>query len=707
MEIILADNAGFCFGVSKAVNTAFDLAKNIKNVNDPKCDAGEIFTLGAIIHNKNVINELAENGVHVIESVENIDKGSTVVIRTHGVSKDIYDKLNSQSINIIDATCPFVKKIHKLVREKHKEGYGIIIIGDPEHPEVKGINGWCENSAVIISDISDIAVKLIRSDSSNVPKYCVVAQTTFNISKWNFIITELKKQFDKFIYFDTICIATVKRQSEAALVAEKVDFMIVIGDKMSSNTMKLVEICSQGCLQTLLIESYKDLKGVDFKNIEKVGITAGASTPEPVIKEVIKFMSQINTDENTNVTDNFEAMLEESLTVLTSGEVGKGKIIRVDDKGVYIDLGFKYEGFININEFKDQPRVGDEVEAMITKVSDKDCEVLLSKRRIDSKRNVKIIEEAFENKTPIKIHITEQVNGGLVGNISGLSVFVPASQISLRYVEDLTTYLNTDLDVMIITFKKGERNRLKIVGSHKIIAEEERNKKSDEFWSDIQDGKAYKGVVKHITNFGAYVDIGGVDGLVYRSDLSWKKIRHPSEVVSEGQEIEVFVIKFDGDTKKVTLGYKKASENPWNNIYERYNIEDILEVKIVKFVKYGAFAEIEPGLDGLIHISKISNVRLNRPQDALKVGQVVAAKIIGMNEEDKKISLSVKDVEPIDPVVEYEAEPVKTELDEEIKDVEVDVEAELEVVEEIAAESVVKEVPAEIVEAEAIKDLDD
>lgn len=646
MNITVAKSAGFCFGVSKAVNTAYELAKSGK---------GNIFTLGEIIHNTIVIEQLAGHGVGVVQSVAELpaDGDATVIIRAHGVPKAVYEQLSSLGVTVVDATCPFVAKIQRLVEEKHAEGYQIVITGDAAHPEVVGINGWCDNSAIVLSEPEQVdLLDFSRED------YCIVSQTTFSVEKWEKIIGKCKKQFDKFQYFDTICSATVKRQEEAAKIAQQVDFMIVIGDKLSSNTLKLVEICTSRCPRTILIESSRDLAGIDFINIKNVGITAGASTPEPVIKEVITKMSEMN----TNANENFETLLEESLTTLTNGQTVKGNIIRVDDKGVFIDLGFKYEGFVAINEFKDQPKVGDEVEAVVVRVNDKDGEVILSKRKIDSKKNMKVIEDAYENKTPVTVHVTEAVNGGLVGNVDGIRVFIPASQLASRYISDVSSYLKKDLEVRIVTFEKGERNRLKVVGSHKVIEEENKARVSEEFWSSVEVGKTYVGKVRSLTNFGAFVDLGGIDGLVHLSELSWKKIKHPSEVLSVGDEIEVFVLKCDAETKKISLGYRKDEDNPWNGITEKYNVGDVVSAKVVKFLPFGVFVEIETGLDGLVHISQISNVRLNKAQEVLSMGQVVEAKIVELNPETKKINLSIKEVAPIDPVREEVEEEATEEV---------------------------------------------
>jgi len=633
MEIKIANSAGFCFGVEKAVNTAFSLASR---------EGSNIYTLGPIIHNKSVINELNGKGIKAVTSIDEIkEEDATVIIRAHGVPRSVYEELSRRNFNVVDATCPFVKKIHRIVEKYSREGYKIIITGDKNHPEVIGTKGWCENDAYVIDNVEDL--KNINREEGI---FCLVSQTTFNKEKWNEILNLYKLLFDKSLYFDTICSATSIRQLEAAEIASEVDLMIVIGDRNSSNTMKLFEICSKSCNRTVLIETPGQLAGMDFSNINKIGITAGASTPDEVIREVTKIMSEVNTNDN-NI---FATLLEESLTTLSGGEIVKGPIVRIDNTGAYVDLGFKYEGFIPIEEFQEDPVVGEEVEAIVIRVNDKDGEVLLSKKRIDSKKSLKNIEESFNNQTPINVKITNVVKGGLVASAGGIRVFIPASQVSDKYISDLESFLKKNIDVIIIDYKKGKKGQSKIVGSHRLVLTKAKEKAEGELWSNIEKGKVYKGVVKSLTSFGAFVDIGGVDGLVHLSELSWSKIKHPSEVVNVGDEIEVTVLDFDKENKKISLGYKKEEDNPWLKVEERYKLGDVVKCKVVRFVPFGVFVELENGIDGLVHISQISNVRLNRASEVLNIGQEVEAKIVEMDPAKKKINLSIKEVEPIDPV---------------------------------------------------------
>ncbi len=378
-------------------------------------------------------------------------------------------------------------------------------------------------------------------------------------------------------------------------------------------------------------------------------------------------MSDIDFIENEAKTaaedKSFESMLEDTLTTITSGEIVKGAINKIDDKGVYVDLGFKYEGFIAIDEFapipgieSELPKVGDEVEAKVVRVSDKDCEVVLSKRRIDYAKNMQIIEDSFNNKTPISVTVTEAIKGGLIAFAGSVRVFIPASQVAMRFVKDMSVFVGQTFDVVITSFEKGPKGRLKIVGSRKIILQEEWNEKEEAFWGDMYEGKVCKGVVKSFTNFGAFVDIGGYDGLIHLTELSWRKVKNPQEVLSIGQEVEVTVLSFDREKKRISLGYRKAEENPWKDAENLYQVGDIVEVTVVRFVSFGVFVNIAEGIDGLVHISQISNRRIKSAADCLEIGQKVQAKIIDTNIADHKINLSIKEVQAYDPPYEEEEE---------------------------------------------------
>jgi 4-hydroxy-3-methylbut-2-enyl diphosphate reductase len=634
LEIIIAKNAGFCFGVSKAVNLLFDLLEKSDD---------RLYTVGPIIHNDQVVEKLKSKGVLVVKDISEIKNDGQVVIRTHGVIPAVYEEIANSGLKYSDATCPYVKKIHNLVNEKYKEGYQIVIIGDREHQEVKGINGWCDNTAFIVYSEDD--VKKINTGNKSI---CVVAQTTITKEKWETINNFLNNKFKNVLKFDTICSATSNRQNEAKAVAKNVDAMIVIGGKNSSNTQKLYEICKKYCSETYQIETSGDLPPMDIKNIKKIGITAGASTPDWVIKEVIGKMEELNKGNEMSFKEAFES----SLVTLNTGDIVTGKIIGYNNSEVFVDLGYKSDGIIKIEEFTDDVefnpaqsiKVGDEIEVFIVRVNDKEGVVELSKKKVESMKGWDALVAAYENKTPVKVKIIEIVNGGVISSVSGIKIFIPASQISDRFVKELHGFLKQVMDIRIIDYNKQKR---KFVGSARALLEEAKAKAGSEFWSNVEAGKKYTGTVKSLMDFGAFVDIGGVDGLVHVSELSWSKIKHPSQVLKVGDKIEVVIKEFDKEKKKVSLAYKKHEDNPWVKAANKYKVDDIVKGKVVRLVPFGAFVELDEGVDGLVHISQISNDRIGKPSDVLSVGQEIEAKITEFSAENKKVSLSIKEVNPI------------------------------------------------------------
>jgi (E)-4-hydroxy-3-methyl-but-2-enyl pyrophosphate reductase len=640
LEIIVAKHSGFCFGVDKAVKTAFNIQSDER-----------VFTLGELIHNSQVIEALKEKGIQTIDDIDELRENDCVIVRAHGIGKDVYEMLKMRNVRILDATCPYVKRIHEIVKRKQDEGFKIIIVGDPQHPEVIGINGWCEGKALIIADEED-AENLEYSDE----KICTVAQTTFRGSKYDAIFETLKKKFAFALKFDTICNATVQRQTEAAELSKVADAMVVVGGRNSSNTRKLYEICQQNCPKTYLIENADELPSLN--NIKTVGITAGASTPDWVIKEVIFHMEDMTNRQEGEI--DFSKALEESFTELKNNEVVKGKIIGYNTNDVFVDLGYKADGIIPMEEFIDDPDFdpekdllpGTEIEALITKLNDGEGNVALSKKRMDSIRGFEELEDAFKNEQPIDVLTKEVVKGGLVAEYKGIRIFIPASQVSDRYIKDLSPFVGNRIKVRITELA----NRRRIVGSARILIEEEKNKKAEAFWSEVEEGKEYTGTVKSLTKFGAFVDLGGVDGLIHISELSWNKIGDPSEVLKVGDTVTVRVIGVDREKKKISLGYRKAEDNPWYKIEEKYHVGDIVTGIIKRMVPFGAFVEIADGIEGLVHISQISNVRIAKPDEVLSVGQEVEMKVMEVNPEIKKISLSIKEVKPIDPVREGEEE---------------------------------------------------
>ncbi len=634
-QIYIAENAGFCYGVDRAMELLYD-----------KMNEGvKVSTYGPIIHNPQVVSDLLEKGVSVLNEEEAPD-GGAVVIRTHGVPKVVSEYLRENADELIDATCPYVKKIHKIVEKHYELGYNIVIVGDKTHPEVIGINGWCENKAVIIATPQEAEAVTVA------PPFCVVAQTTFRIEAWKKIIEILKNYCTDAVIFDTICHATELRQNSAAKLAEQVDAMMVIGGRGSSNTAKLYEICRQICKQTYYIERLEDLPTDLVGRGIGIGITAGASTPAWIIKEVANIMAEEKEIlESAEELRSFAEILEESLLTLNTGDVVEGIVIGFSPTEVSVDLGTKADGYIPVSELTDDPslapqdivKVGDKIKVFVVRVNDIEGTVMLSKKKLDVMKGWEIAEKAFEEQAIVKGKVVDVVNGGIIVLVDGTRVFVPGSLANDRFLSDLSVLKGNEVSLRIIDVNRRKR---KIVGSIKSVLVEEKKKASEAIWADIEEGKHYTGTVKSLTNFGAFVDIGGIDGLVHISELSWGHIKHPSEVVKVGDQIDVFVLSADRETKKISLGYKTAENNPWTKAKAQLNVNDVIQCKIVRLVPFGAFAEVMPGIDGLIHISQISNVHIAKPSDALTIGDVVDAKIIEIDWEKQKISLSIREILP-------------------------------------------------------------
>lgn len=639
MEIIVAKSAGFCFGVNRAIESCYNQIGN-----------GNIYTYGPLIHNKEVTKDLENKGVKVIDDFENIDNG-TIIIRSHGVGKDIYNKLNEKGIEFIDGTCPFVKKIHNIVMDEYDKGKQVIIVGNSDHPEVIGINGWCNKSAIIVDNVEE--VEGLNFDNSK--KYAVVVQTTFRLSKFEEILNLLKNKIQSIETFNTICSATEERQNEAVKISKKVDKMIVIGDRMSSNTQKLYEICKKNCRNSYNIETIDDLVLNIFSKNDKIGITAGASTPSAIIKEVVRAMSGIDAiknEENGELT--FQQLLDESFVTLHTGDIVKGTVIQISGEEVSVNLGYKSDGVIPRGEFSSDPnvvpskvlQVGEEIDVFVVRVNDGEGNVLLSKKRIESIKGMEDVEKAYQEKTPVSGKITEVVKGGIIANVNGVRVFIPSSQVSNKFLEDLSVFKGQELTFDIIELDRAKR---RIIGSRKAIIAKEENAKKAAVLESIQPGSKVKGTVSRLTDFGAFVDLGGIDGLIHISEMSWGRIKNPKEVLSENDNVEVVVLDVDKEKGKISLSLKNITENPWNNAAEKYALGSIVEGKVVRMVPFGAFIELESGVDGLIHISQISTKHIAKPEDALKIGEIVKVKVIEINPEEKKISLSKKEVdEPIE-----------------------------------------------------------
>ena len=628
--VILARSAGFCYGVRRAV----ELAQRQAEQGTP------CVMLGAVIHNRHVVDQLAAQGIREIDSPEQAPAGAPVLIRSHGEGREIYRRLEVQGNPILDATCPNVARIHTLVSQAEQMGRCPVIIGTPDHPEVRAIAGWCDHP-VVLDGVESLAKWLEEDPERRQKPLTFVSQTTAIRENWEKSVNYAKKVCTNLEIFDTICNATFHRQSEARNIAAQCGAMVVVGDHASSNTKHLVELCRESCPVVLWVEEAGELELDRLAGVACVGITAGASTPGWIIKEVYDKMSE----ENLEIEESFAELLEKSIKTLNTGEKATGVVVNITPTEIQVDLGTKHAGYIPVSEYSDDPtvkvedcvKVGDTIEAMVMRVNDSEGVVTLSKKRLDANKNWEEIEAAKEDKTTLEGLVVEENKGGVVVNVKGIRVFVPASQTGLRRSEPMSQLVNTTVRLRIT---EVNRSRRRVVGSIRAVIAEEKAAAAAEIWANIEVGKHYTGTVKSLTSYGAFVDIGGVDGMVHISELSWSRIKHPSEVVSVGDTVDVYVIKADPEKKKISLGMKDPNENPWENFISKYQIGDVAEVKIVKLMSFGAFAEIVPGVDGLIHISQIADHRVEKPEDELEEGQMVKVKITDINTETRKISLS-------------------------------------------------------------------
>lgn len=644
--LIIAGHAGFCFGVNRAIDIVQDLL-----------DKGEsVATLGPIIHNPSMVSRLEQKGCRIVDTPSCAEIDETLVIRSHGVGGDIYREIRELNLKMVDATCPFVKKIHNVVKKIHDttnkgEDTVILIAGDEKHPEVVGIIGHCNCKVFCftsVDELDEIYRNLTQSQQKNV---VLVAQTTFNKKIWEESINFTKKYCTNAQIFDTICSATSMRQSQAIELAKQCDCMIIIGGSQSSNTKKLWQICKSLC-RSILIETAAELEnlhsqGINIADCKRIGVTAGASTPAYIIKEAINTMEEILMQENEEM--DFAQMLEQSLETekLYMGKRVKGIVTTVTNNEIHVDINAKQAGIVHIDELTDDPSLkmedmvkkGDEIDLVVLKVNDQEGIVMLSKKRCDAQAGFEKIKEASDANAILDGVITDVVRGGVLVFTNNTKVFVPASQVSLTRVEKLETLLKQPVKIKILEVNE---KRGRALASVKAVLNEERKALSQKFWDDAEVGKAYTGEVKSLTQYGAFVDLGGVDGMIHITELAWTRIKHPSEVVKVGQTVEVYIKDLDTEKKRISLGYKKTQDNPWEIFAQNYSIGDEVSATIVSFTAYGAFARIIPGIDGLIHISQIANQRVEKIADILKVGEVVNAKIIDINLDDKRVSLSMR-----------------------------------------------------------------
>lgn len=679
-RVILAKSAGFCFGVSRSVKMAEELLKS-----------GPCKSLGPLIHNEDVVSDLARRGLEVISDTSEVRPGDRVMIRSHGVSKAVEDALRAAGAEITDATCPNVSRIHRLVAEASANGRQVIVIGTAGHPEVQAICGRC-TEPVVVGNAAELANWLENNVDKRTEPITVVVQTTQTENNLRECEKLIKKWCTKAEIFDTICFATSIRQEEAVKLASACGAMVVIGGKNSANSLHLAELCAERCANTQFVENSAQLDTGVLRDVETIGMTAGASAPSWIIKEVLDKMSdEIMIQENPEAAPveeapvqaveqpaeeaapaveaeaapaekSFDEMLEDSLKTIYNGDKVSGVVVAITPTEVSIDLGTKYSAFIPTTEFtedgevklEDAVHVGDTVEAIVVRVNDVEGTAQLSKKRMDAVKNWADIEAAQEAGTVVEGTVTEENKGGVVVSVKGIRVFVPASQSGLPKDTPMTQLVKQKVRLKITEVNRGRR---RVVGSIRAVLQRERREKAEAVWNEIEVGKVYHGVVKSLTSYGAFVDIGGIDGMVHVSELSWSRIKNPAEVVSVGDELDVYVIGFDKEAKRISLGYKKPEDNPWTKFVNTYKVGDIAQVKVVKLMPFGAFAEVMPGVDGLIHISQIANRRIGKPDEVLSVGDVVDVKITAIDTEKQKISLSIRALSEPEPAPRRAAEP--------------------------------------------------
>ena len=629
MQIILAKTAGFCFGVNRAVKLTYELLEQGRPV----------ATLGPLIHNPQVVEDLESKGAITCDSVDDVPDGCEVVIRSHGVGQSVYDKISTRRLAYHDATCPFVTKIHRIAARAGAEGAMLLVAGDAKHPEVQGIVGHTTGKVEVFANLAEL--EKLLPELTQQKSIFAVAQTTFNVQSWETCKEFLKNQCTNAKIFDTICNATWARQQEAEDLSQKCDHMVVIGGHHSSNTQKLLQVAARHT-KAINVETADELDKDWLNGARIVGVTAGASTPSSIIEEVLNCMSEEIRDDMS-----FEEMLAASeAKPLYAGKIVKAKVISVSPTECVVGIdGSKHTGIVKLSEMSHDPnakmedlvKVDDELDLVVVKTNDQEGVDTLSRVRFEAQKGMKDVSEAAENGTVMEGDVMEANKGGVVVNVKGVRVFVPRSQATMRRDEDYTKLVGQHVK-LVITECAGR----KIVGSINKVTAEENKAKRDEFWKNVEVDKQYTGVVKSLTSYGAFVDIGGVDGLCHISELSWNNIKHPSEVVSVGDTIEVYVKSYDPENQKVSLGYKKEEDNPWEKLKNEYPIGSEFEAPVVSITKFGAFVRILPGIDGLVHISEISNERVNKVSDVLKVGDMVKVKLINVDFDRKRISLSMK-----------------------------------------------------------------
>jgi len=651
MPLEVAAHAGFCMGVRRAVEMAEEAARD----GIPSC------TLGELIHNPAVVAGLQAKGLVPVSTVEEAG-GRRVLIRSHGVSFGTMQALKESGCTVLDLTCPFVDRVHRIVEENSRDGTLIILVGEREHPEVQGTAGWAHGEVRVVATPEDARIM------PETERAVAVSQTTFPPERWEAVVEELRKKIHHLEAHCTICNATEIRQKEAAEIAARSDVMIVVGGRNSANTQKLFDVCKSRCEKVILVESAAEIPPA-FANIDSgmIGITAGASTPTDSLKEVVTRMSEMEHKDLTQPIEeenhnDFMAEVESTLVRIRAGQTLTGKVVQITEDEVCVSIGYKADGLIKRADLVDQDvKLDDEIEVEVVKVNDGEGNVLLSQRNIVNRKAWDALMEKYEAGEYVEAVGKEAVKGGLIADIGGVRAFVPASQLSQRYVEKIGDFVGKDMKLKIIEVDKQKK---RVVASRKAVVAEESAARKKEAWEKLEEGVVIHGIVRRLTDFGAFVDVGGVDGLIHITDLSWGRIKHPSEVVKPNQEVDVKVLALDREKERIQLGYKQLQPHPWDRAVEKYPEGEIVDGKVVRITDFGAFVELEPGLDGLVHISQCATTRVAKVEDAVKVGEEVKVKVLGVDPEKKRISLSIRQVlEPEVPAVEEAAPAAEAEYE--------------------------------------------
>ena len=636
-EIIRAEHSGFCFGVKQAIEKTEEQIKKYK-----LHDGGNtrIYTCGQLIHNQSVTDSLAARGVGIIETPGEAQEGDTVIVRSHGEGKSFFEEAQQRGLKVVDATCPFVNRIHQLVSEADRQGKSVVIVGDRSHPEVAGINGWCENKATIVNSREEAA----EIEAEHI---FLVCQTTIKKELLDEIVEVFEEKNIDAEINNTICSATRDRQEACAELAAKSDAMVIIGGRNSSNTRKLYEISKKLCKNSYFIENIRDLPLKQLRKCNKIGIAAGASTPECVIKEVIANMSEMITNEKISMED-FMDEIDASLRLPRTGEIVDGKVHQVTEKEVIVNMGCKKDGILPVEEvtleegqkLTDLFKEGDDIQAKVVKTDDGDGGILLSKKKLEINEHWNEINEALENKSVISVKVIRQVNGCVIAAYKEVTGFIPLSQLSDKFVENADEFIGQVLDVKV---SRVDQRRGRVVFSHKVVLNEEKQKRIAAVWEGLHVDDIVEGTVMRFTDYGAFIDLGGIDGLLHISEISWGKLKHPQEVLEIGEKVKVKILSMNEEKGKISLGLKQTVPEPWSVIDENYQVGQVVSGKVVQIKEYGAFVELEPGLDGLVHISEVAHKRVTNIADELSIGQAVDAKILEIDKERKRISLSIKE----------------------------------------------------------------